>query len=986
MKTFTASCFCFIVLLVINLPHGGVAQPSWQKPDFFLAAITLDPQPVETGATFSATVTVRNDGHIAGDAGILRLWLSQSDLVAEGMAGDYEIAAGVIAAGETVTFTFPGLSAPASSGTYHVRAMIDADGQTAEYSIGNNQLPRAYTVFGPATGGGDGAEEPTGGDLWGWGLNPGRVILPDLPSPGPIWSPVTVAADKEWRIVRAGGSHITAVCSEGKLWGWGYNKFGQTGIGATNPMHISFPQEIGDGAKWKTIATGSDNHSLAILEDGTLWAWGDNTNGQIGVGLSSESVPAPQQIGTVSDWLQVAGGHYHSVALRQDGTIWTWGRGSAGALGHGEVTDELLPRKVGGEDDWVSVAASFDRTLALKSDGSLWIWGAGVSGLPSQVNQPTRFGDDSDWKMVAPGHWHTLAQKEDGSLWVWGLNRYGEFGTGIQSEWRTNIPIQVGTRTDWRSVAASGHVSFAISAEGELWAWGAGNWGRTGLGGGNDALVPTQVGEFSDWIDVSPGWSFTLGLRGILPTNTDNPVGASWQKPDFFLAAIALDPQPVETGATFSATVTVRNDGHIAGDAGILRLWLSQSDAVAEGMAGDYEIAAGTIAAGQTLTFTFPGLSAPASSGTYHVRAMIDADGQTAEYSIGNNQLPRAYTVFAPAAGDGDPADGGNPDVQPWQKPDFFLAAIALDPHPVEARATFTATVTVRNDGHIAGDAGILRLWINQRDAVTEGMAGDCEIAAGVIAAGETVTFTFPGLSAPASSGTYHVRAMIDADGQTAEYSIGNNQLPRAYTVVAAPGTEIPSWMKPDFVIQSIHLTPQPTTVGARFDAILRVTNIGDIPGDANDLAVWTRSPSWSNLTHTPDEVISLGSLAVGEVVEIVLENLHAPSDRGTYFVRAVVNPSGLTPEKSAGNNHGGATYTVHPLVLRIKLVPGVGNHLSWQGNPGFEYWVERSTTLVDGFSIIAGPLPGIAPETVYLDDSPPSGGMVFYRVWGTQR
>lgn len=340
-----------------------------------------------------------------------------------------------------------------------------------------------------------------------------------------------------------------------------------------------------------------------------------------------------------------------------------------------------------------------------------------------------------------------------------------------------------------------------------------------------------------------------------------------------------------------------------------------------------------------------------------------------------------------------------------WQKPDFFLASITLDPEPVETGATFTATVTVRNDGHVAADAGVLRLWLDQSSWAAEGSAGDFELAAGIIGVGETVEYTFTGLTAATNAGTYHVRAMIDADGQTAEYSTGNNQLPRAYTVFAptsggvdpgnggdqpgdggdGSGTEIPAWMKPDFVVQSITLAPQPTTVGARFAATLQVTNIGDIPGDARELAVWTRSPSWSNLSATPDVLIPLGNIAVGEVVEFLLEDLQAPLERGTYFVRAVVNPASETAEKSAGNNHGGATYTVHPLVLRVEVLPGVGNRLSWQGNPGFQYWVERSTTLVGGFSILAGPLSGISPETVYVDENPPAGGMVFYRVWGVQ-
>ena len=216
------------------------------------------------------------------------------------------------------------------------------------------------------------------------------------------------------------------------------------------------------------------------------------------------------------------------------------------------------------------------------------------------------------------------------------------------------------------------------------------------------------------------------------------------------------------------------------------------------------------------------------------------------------------------------------------------------------------------------------------------------------------------------------------------EQSEGNNQLTGAYTVFAPASSSPPAWMKPDFVVQSVRLDPSPTLTAAEFDVIVRVRNDGDIAGDAGTLGFWEASPNYHPLAPTPDQTVAAGSINPGEVVEFTFPGLRAPTNQGTYHARVVVDLHDGTDEYSTGNNQGGATYTVFPLRAIIEPHPD-GMQISWNSAAGYTYYVERSTSLSGGWGDISGPLPSSPPENVFIDDAVPSGGAVFYRVWGTK-
>ncbi len=292
-----------------------------------------------------------------------------------------------------------------------------------------------------------------------------------------------------------------AIKTAGTLWAWGDNVYGELGLG--NDDNKSLPTQVGEGTIWASVAASS-SFTLAVKTDGTLWAWGGNGKGQLGLGNNADT-NVPTQVGEGTNWASVAAGLQHTLAVKSDGTLWAWGYNSDGELGLGNNADTNVPTQVGEGTNWASVATGALHTLAVKTDGTLWAWGYnndGELGLGNNTNTnvPTQVGEGTSWASVATGALHTLAVKTDGTLWAWGYNYSGQLGLGNNGRGTDkNVPTQVGEGTDWASVAAGASHTLAVNTDGTLWAWGYNNEGELGLGNnglGTDKNVPTQVTSF----------------------------------------------------------------------------------------------------------------------------------------------------------------------------------------------------------------------------------------------------------------------------------------------------------------------------------------------------------------------------------------------------------------------------------------------------------------------------------------------------------
>ncbi|MCL2680649.1 MAG: hypothetical protein FWF11_04155, partial [Coriobacteriia bacterium] len=263
-------------------------------------------------------------------------------------------------------------------------------------------------------------------------------------------------------------------------------------------------------------------HTHFIKDDGTLWSWGRNESGRTGLGITAATPQtSPTQVGTDTNWKQVSAGMNHSHAIKTDGTLWGWGMNWHGVTGQGTTTgNQATPAQIGTDTDWMQVSAGGMFSLAIKTDGTLWAWGdngraaTGFGTITGTQLTPRQVGTATNWTYVSAGNMHTHAIRSDGTLWAWGFHQFGRTGLGVATATYQMTPAQVGTATNWKQVSAASTHSHAVRSDGTLWAWGENANGRTGRGitTGNQA-TPAQIGTATNWTAVSAATIHSFAIR-----------------------------------------------------------------------------------------------------------------------------------------------------------------------------------------------------------------------------------------------------------------------------------------------------------------------------------------------------------------------------------------------------------------------------------------------------------------------------------------
>ncbi|MFO7535334.1 MAG: leucine-rich repeat protein [Kiritimatiellia bacterium] len=293
-------------------------------------------------------------------------------------------------------------------------------------------------------------------------------------------------------------------------------------------------------------------------------------------------------------------------------------------------------------------------------------------------------------------------------------------------------------------------------------------------------LEPNQSQEFTfSGLTTTSGYG-TFTLRAFVDADDEavelsegnNQASKSYtfvkpyaEKVDLVALSLTTVPAILTPGCTFKAKVKVKNTGKKAGTIGIVRLWLNHPLAAQAREAGNVQKRLGLLDSGAVTNLTFGGLVATNGTGTFTVRVFVDANNATVEASEGNNQNTLTYS-FAPVY---------------QEKPDFVVESVTTEPAVLVRGGAFTVKVVVKNTGLGAGEAGLVRLWLNHPANATPGEAGDASQATGPLEPGQSVERLFSGLVAPDANGTFTLRAYADADNATRETSEGNNQINRTY-------------------------------------------------------------------------------------------------------------------------------------------------------------------------------------------------------------
>ena len=348
--------------------------------------------------------------------------------------------------------------------------------------------------------------------LWAWGgNNNGRLGLGNTTS---VSSPVQVGALTNWLSIGVGTQHGVAIKTDGTMWSWGNNYRGRLGLG--NITNYSSPKQIGALTTWLKISAGN-YHNLAIKTDGTMWGWGFNEYtdaAALGLGdISNRS--SPTQIGALTTWAQVSAAKgLHSAAIKTDGTLWTWGGNYAGRLGLGDpgTIHRSSPVQVGALTTWSQTSGGEKHRIALQTNGTMWAWGQNSysqlgDSTTTDRSSPVQVG--SGYNSIFSGNKHNLAITTDGYLRAWGHNQYGKLGVNDTTN-RQN-PTGIGFQT-WSKISAGDSHSLAVKTDGTLWSWGGNAYGRLGIGDTTNRSSPVQVGALTNWLQVSAGFYHSMAI------------------------------------------------------------------------------------------------------------------------------------------------------------------------------------------------------------------------------------------------------------------------------------------------------------------------------------------------------------------------------------------------------------------------------------------------------------------------------------------
>ncbi|GIO86416.1 chromosome condensation regulator [Paenibacillus faecis] len=337
------------------------------------------------------------------------------------------------------------------------------------------------------------------GSLWMWGLNEegqlGNGGRGNAKTKGDFtYQTVPIKVLNNVVSVSSGGKNTAAIKTDGSLWMWGKNYYGQLGNGTTKNSLV--PVKVMDNVAAVSLGGSSvtSGYTAAIKTDGSLWMWGANDYGQLGNGTTKDSLIPVKVMDNVAS---VSLSEFrHAAAIKTDGTLWVWGRNGQGQLGNGTTNDSLVPVKV--MDNVTAISLGALHTAAVKTDGSLWTWGFNEGGRlgnglkgTKNIIVPEKVMDGA--VSVSCGGSHTAVVKADGSLWMFGNNDMGQLGIGDTGNEEMNIghgdfyvqTVPVKSMDGIAFVSSGSNHTIVVKTDGSVWLFGRSSNGNLGTVKGN---------------------------------------------------------------------------------------------------------------------------------------------------------------------------------------------------------------------------------------------------------------------------------------------------------------------------------------------------------------------------------------------------------------------------------------------------------------------------------------------------------------------
>ena len=464
----------------------------------------------------------------------------------------------------------------------------------------------------------------------------GAILLGTLIAPG------TIAASFQGAAIDSVGHHTIALKNDGTVWTWGENIYGQLGDGTNNSSTIPVSVSMPDRSKVVAISSGS-YHTVALRDDRTVWAWGRNLEGELGDDTTIDR-STPTQVPGLTDVVAISSGSYHTVALRDDGTVWTWGQNNYGQLGDGTFVNQTKPVRVKGPN------------------GSGFL--TGVVAIDS-------------------GAFYTVALKADGTAWAWGMNYYGQLGYGYMQAPPSPTPVQVSGLSGIVAISVDGYHTVALKGDGTVWTWGYNQFGQLGNGTFGPYLIstaPVQVkgpngaGFLTGVVAIAAGYKHTMALKAdgtvwAWGWNAQGQLGDGTTD-DHTTPVVANLSDVAAIAAGNAQTVALKNDGtvwawgwnqygqlgdgtigtnrsnpvQVVGEQGNGYLNLLSNSAVGLNPIGDK-----TVDEGQTLTFIISATGPNSHALTYSTSALPDGarfDPTTRTFTwTPNHRQAGAYSV-----------------------------------------------------------------------------------------------------------------------------------------------------------------------------------------------------------------------------------------------------------------------------------------------------------------------------------------------------